>query len=564
MSLNVFQNEELETHTNSYTNINQPLKTFYPFERFRPGSEETLEKIEEAFSSGKRFVILHAPTGAGKSAFSVSVARKYKAPILTPTKFLQEQYAATPQFDKEYAIKGKGNYVCGLPSQQSLTVDNAICVSNKVAHAARDIVPFQFKETLEGCAKDLKDKCVAEGICEYYGNLKKIGTVPGAIANYDLILRIKKFPEQKWGVEMGDTIVFDEAHQLISKVKEIFGFKFSNIAGSRLIGEEGKRKKDETPVDWLERVLEITQSLFAKETDSKLSAKYDSFIKRAGAVLALEISDERQFHIEDQKEEIEIKPLDIRFLKGKIFYPFKRVLLMSATFPSNFKELFGIKPDECEEIFIPSFFPKENRKVFFPKNICALNKDSVLTAKSENIQLLEKILKYHEHEKGIIHTGNYKFMLQLKKIFKKNPRFIWVDQDADKDEAYAKHVKSNNPTVLVSPAMMEGVDLKDDLARFGVVLKMPYPALDSYTKKMINIFPTWYDTLLATNIAQAYGRQVRTEKDTANFYIIDGQFDRAFNKNRSCYPAYFVEALKTGTVQQLYKFLDRGKTSGDK
>ena len=535
----------------------RPLKDFYPFEKFRPGSEEALQKIDAAFDSGKRFVILHSPTGSGKSGFAVAVARKYNSPILTPTKFLQEQYATTPQFDKEYAIKGKSNYVCGLPHQDSLTVDNAICVSNKVAHAARDIVPFPFKETMDGCAKDLKDKCVGEGICEYYGNLRKLGTVPGAIANYDLILRIKKFPDHKWGVEMGETIVFDEAHQLIGKARDVFGFKFSNIAGTRLVGEEGKRKKGETPVEWLERVLEYTTALFSKETDSKLSSKYDSFIKRAGATLALDLDDERQFHIEDQGHEIEIKPLDMRFLKGKIFYPFKRILLMSATFPANFKEIFGIKPEECEEISIPSFFPKENRKIFFAKNVASLNKDSVLTAKSENIQLLDAILAKHSDEKGIIHTGNYKFMGQLKKIYKKNPRFIWVDQDDDKDERYAQHVKSTKPTVLVSPAMMEGVDLKDDLARFGVILKVPYPALDVYTKKMINIYSSWYDTLVATNMAQAYGRQVRTETDVASFYIIDGQFDRAYNKSKSCYPPYFTEALKTGTVEQLLGVLKK-------
>jgi Rad3-related DNA helicase len=58
-------------------------------------------------------------------------------------------------------------------------------------------------------------------------------------------------------------------------------------------------------------------------------------------------------------------------------------------------------------------------------------------------------------------------------------------------------------------------------------------------------------------MAQAYGRQVRTETDVASFYIIDGQFDRAYHKSKSCYPPYFTEALKMGTVEQLLGFLKK-------
>jgi len=255
------------------------LMDFYPFPSTRPGTEEALENIESAFSAGHRFVLVDAPTGSGKSPIAVAFARKYESVILTPTKLLQEQYASTDVFDKEYVVKGKSNYNCGMKNFEHTSVDQAICVSDKVVHESRSLVQFDdLPKEQKGCASALKDKCVEANICPYYTKVRSIGKVPGAIANYDLIYRLKKYPGQKWGIDMGETLVLDEAHQLVDKVREIFGFKFSNIAGKRLIGDQGRRKKGETPIEWLERVLDITVARFHMEKDPKQSAKFDNFI----------------------------------------------------------------------------------------------------------------------------------------------------------------------------------------------------------------------------------------------------------------------------------------------
>lgn len=555
-----------------------PLMETYPFEKPRPGTEEALKAIDKAFGKdNKRFVLVDAPTGAGKSGLAIAFARRENSVILTPTKFLQEQYSSTKQFDKEYTIKGKANYNCGMKGLEHMSVDQAICVSDKCTHESRNLINFgdipniaeeEGQETTQvsdlpkeqkGCASALKDRCVQAGLCEYYTKVRSIGKVPGAIANYDLIFRLKKYPGQKWGMDIGETLVLDEAHQLVDKVREIFGFKFSNISGKRLIGDQGKRKKGETPIEWLERVLDIVVARFHMEKDPKKSSKYDNFIKRAGAILKQELEDERKFFIEDKKTEFEIKPLDMRFLKGKIFFPFKKVLLLSATFPENFREIFGIKEEESEVVRIPSQFSKQKRPVFFAKDLPSLNRESVLKPDLEAIKLLDLILEKHKNDKGIIHTGNYKFMKQLQKIYQgKNKRFIWVTQDSDKEVMFRKHVDATKPTILVSPAMMEGVDLKDDLARFGVILKVPYPMLDPYTKMMMKIFPSWYDNLTATNICQSYGRQVRSAEDWANFYILDGAFWMCISRAKRCYSKYFLESLKVGSLKKLKELLQKG------
>lgn len=538
------------------------MLTHYPFETMRPGAKEALEKAEAAFASGKRFVQINAPTGSGKSGFAVAAGRKYKACILTPTKILQEQYASTPQFNMEYTIKGKSNYKCGIPGLSHMTVDQAVCISDMVADNSRTLIPFSYGSGKTKAAKQLKVLCAEQHICPYYSKVYNIGKVPGAILNYDLFFKIKKYPGQTWGTDMGETIVLDEAHQLVDKIRENFGFKFSDLAAKRLLGDDsGKRITGENPIEWLQRIVSNVQTRVLLEKDPKKASKYDSFVKRVSSILEQELSDEKKFFIDDQKAEIEIKPLDLRYLYKKVFYPFTRIMLLSATFPANFKEIIGIKPEECEVIDIPSSFPKEKRPVMFCKDLPKFNKDTVLSKNDINIKLLDQILETHKAQKGIIHTGNYKFMEQLKTLYKGNKRFLWVGQDKDKNEMMDKHLASKEASVLVSPSMMEGVDLKDDAARFGVVLKVPYPMLDDYTKRMMNLFPSWYDVLVATNICQSYGRQVRTEKDWARFYIIDGAFSLCMSRAKNCYPSYFTEALKTGTVDGLIQLLKKEEAS---
>jgi ATP-dependent DNA helicase DinG len=529
------------------------LKQHYPFETFRNGAEEALEKAEAAFANGKKFVKIDAPTGSGKSAYAIACGRKYNACVLTPTKILQEQYCNTKEFAKEFVVKGKSNYRCGIPGLSHYSVAESICVSDKIADESRAMVPFGFSKggNLKP-ARALKMACAQQNICPYYTKIYNIGKVPGAVLNYDLFFSLKKYPGQQWGTDMGDTIVFDEAHQLLDKVREHFGYKFSNIAARRLLSDNsGKRLRNEPAIEWLRRVHGLAVVRMAVEQDSKRASQYDSFIKKVGMLLEQELEDERKFFVEDNEIEFEIKPLDIRYLNKKIFYPFKRVLFLSATFPANFLEIFGIDKNDCEDISVSSSFPKENRPILFCKDLPKFNKDTVLQKSTINIKLLDTILAAHQHEKGIIHTGNYKFMKQLQDIYKGDPRFLWVSQDKDKNEMMDKHLSSERPTILVSPAMMEGVDLKDDAARFGVVLKVPYPMLDDYTKRMMGIFPNWYDVLVATNICQSYGRQVRTETDWARFYIIDGAFNICLSKSKDCYSRYFTEALKIGTVNDL-------------
>lgn len=106
-------------------------------------------------------------------------------------------------------------------------------------------------------------------------------------------------------------------------------------------------------------------------------------------------------------------------------------------------------------------------------------------------------------------------------------------------------LEAKEPKVLITPSMTEGVDLKDDLARFVVIVKLPFMFLgDKQIKKRMELDSEWYRWKTALTLVQAAGRGVRHEKDFCTIYIMDSQFNYFLKQNRKFFPQYFVDAIK--------------------
>jgi Rad3-related DNA helicase len=115
-----------------------------------------------------------------------------------------------------------------------------------------------------------------------------------------------------------------------------------------------------------------------------------------------------------------------------------------------------------------------------------------------------------------------------------------LHDSTNRDEVLKVHINSVEPTVLLSPSMMEGVDLKDDLSRFQIMCKVPFPYLgDLVVKKRMEKNEKWYPYMTAKSIIQSLGRSIRNETDHAISYILDSDWDRFFSKNRNLFPNEF-------------------------
>jgi Rad3-related DNA helicase len=101
----------------------------------------------------------------------------------------------------------------------------------------------------------------------------------------------------------------------------------------------------------------------------------------------------------------------------------------------------------------------------------------------------------------------------------------------------------NNPTVLFSPSMTEGLDLKGDLSRFQIIVKVPFPPLNAYVKARMQRDPAWYQWLTALKLVQATGRSVRNATDKAHTWILDAGFRTFLRRAKDTLPRWWTDSI---------------------
>jgi Rad3-related DNA helicase len=121
-----------------------------------------------------------------------------------------------------------------------------------------------------------------------------------------------------------------------------------------------------------------------------------------------------------------------------------------------------------------------------------------------------------------------------------SPRLLMHDS-TNRDQMLKFHLESKDATVLLSPSMMEGVDLFDDNSRFQIICKVPFPYLgDLVVKKRMEKNRFWYPYMTSKSVIQSLGRSIRNESDHAESYILDGDWDRFYKMNRNMFPPDFI------------------------
>jgi Rad3-related DNA helicase len=217
--------------------------------------------------------------------------------------------------------------------------------------------------------------------------------------------------------------------------------------------------------------------------------------------------------------------------------------MMSATIidRDTFCRSIGIPQDQVEFLSIDSPFPVENRPIlYFPAGSMA--KEQIDLTLPKMAEMIKALLDEHKNEKGIIHCHSYKIADYMKKNVK-NSRLLFHDSQ-NREEVVKKHFESSKSTVLVSPSLSEGIDLKDDLSRWQVICKIPFPYLgDKIVRKRMHRDKDWYSYQTAKSIVQSIGRSVRSETDHAATYILDENWSRFFTQHQNFFPGSFKAAL---------------------
>jgi ATP-dependent DNA helicase DinG len=269
------------------------------------------------------------------------------------------------------------------------------------------------------------------------------------------------------------------------------------------------------------------------------------------------LSNPRNWIVSDIKKEnyevvkIELKPLDISPYCRPVFEKCSKVLIMSATIlnPKAFCRSVGLIHDnEVKFIQVKSDFPIENRPIY-PLNIAYLNFNNLQLSevKSNITKTIDNIMTIHRKDKGIIHTTSYEQLNFIKENIRQDNarRLLVTDPEIQRDEVIQEHINSVKPTVLISPSLHTGLDLKGELSRFQIITKVPYPNKgDRWINAKRHLDEDWYYWQTALKLAQAYGRSIRSKEDWAKTYILDSAFGYFLNKNRNVLPKWFIQAIR--------------------
>jgi ATP-dependent DNA helicase DinG len=521
-----------------------------------------LDRIEKAFKSNKKFVICCAPTGSGKSFIARTLANLSNEPsdefrrlitsyeaykkdfeggytyayectqepafgtfALTITKTLQDQYQGL--FNDTSVLKGKTNYRCDIDDNFDT-----------------EIAPCTF-------APRIKDQCWGENRCPYYNARNDALTSTFTTLNYKMFLALPDHLKRK------QFIVCDEASELEDEIVRQFSAEiiyekldFYNIPYKTLVTDNQQRA-----LNWLTELASdinnevemlaakaINKNKHVTLTQSE-QIKYNYLKNLHRSIVSLiSLWDKGEYVIEVDSKKVLITPLRADFLADSIFNFADKIVLLSATIidHKNFAKSLGIKDYEYVEVE-SGFDPKKS-----PIYICSkykLNHGNLMHQLPGVCSYIEQILDQHKNEKGIIHTHTFEITEFIKnRIY--NERFLIRDTNRSNEDILKIHTESTEPTVLVSPSMVYGIDLKDDLARFQVIVKLPFLSLGSKrVKQLFELDKNWYENKMLNSVVQAAGRATRNQEDYSTTYILDGNFVGVVMRAKNKLPKHFIERI---------------------
>lgn len=549
------------------------IEKHFPFQQFRDGQLEAIEAILKAFENGKKFVILEGPTGSGKSAIGMTIARHYNtAYYLTVQKILQDQLIKDFGINGDMkALKGRNSYKCNYwETYMTKYNDNPVKMKIMERLATDPLIGNTMSNPYLACDKGVckvKDKTSACGLCFPSGfNQYKQSTCPywkayGEAVEADIcLMNFQSFLFQTNVSDLfgtRDLMIIDEAHNTESQLMDFISLSLTD------------RKLDKWNIKF---PLYDTADQYAEYFDSiELHEKIADIVRAAQFANNSREEEEwkkillsyKHFQIGIQSgdwvpkwedkggyRKVTLKPIYVdKQAENYLFNHADRVLLMSATIlqPKVMYDALGIDPKTAYAYRMKNRFDASNRPIYFQPSgsMSWKNKDETIPTLLKDI---EKISTTHQEHKGIIHTHNFsiaKYVMENSKQKLRKRLFFQMDYET-KDEMLEAHKNSENG-IIIAPAMHEGLDLKGELSRFQIICKVPYPSFvdNEQLKLRMQLNQEYYNWLTALKLVQSYGRSIRSKNDWANTYILDKDFYSFRIRCQKLLPGWFKEAIQT-------------------
>ncbi|MEM4781863.1 MAG: ATP-dependent DNA helicase [Halalkalicoccus sp.] len=542
------------------------IESEFPAPSYRGNQREALADIREAFEAGNDVVLVRAPTGSGKSLLARAIcgaARTVEeaapkqatgAYYTTPQVSQLDDVASEPLLSDLQVIRGKGNYTCILPTEETTPVNRAPCV------------------------RERGYDCAVKHRCPYFSDRAIASN--RAIAAMTLAYFMQTAGSEVFRTR--DVCVIDEAHGLAEWAE-----MYATIdLGPRTVPMWEDLSVPEDPsVSRAARYAESLSQTCARRKDDLLTREELTPEEAAERDRLQELIGELDWFVKDFRDpdspttwtvdqgaegSLSIKPMNPeRYLTHTVWDRANRFALLSATILN--KEAFcrgvGLDPSRVALVDVGHTFPVENRPLYdvTQGKMTYDHRDETLP---KIARVLVRIMAEHEDEKGIVHAHSYAIQDRLASSlvdFGVGDRVRTHDR-ADRDAALEAWKDSEGSDVFLSVKMEEALDLSGDLARWQVICKAPY--LNTRDSRVAHRLErgqwAWYHRAALRTVIQACGRVVRSPEDYGATYLADSSLLDLFERARSDMPPWFeaqVDRMRSPELPPFEESAGRGDGS---
>ena len=480
---------------------------------------------------------------------------------------------------------------------QSMTADGAPCTEDDPRYYVGE------GKGTAGKKKQYVSICPIRNECSYYKDRDKAMVSQNAVSTFDYFMygiysALKRSEtngdelqydgdEEATTWQIRDILTIDEAHSLPNKLVDFFtitvsertlpGFprdlllkKIEEIKRNLKSGENFSVKvSNEFGVMLTEYMnlqdheMAYLKDLAENSSDDAIEVEYqgnqipleDAIRKHKKFLYKLKfvrssVDSKVEFVYHSDDTGIYLKPYSAKAYMETLWGMFDHILLSSATFfdVETYLADLGLEKYSWKLIDVPSSFDSVNGPIMTASNLY-LNRKNFDVTTPQVIKKVDEIIEQHPNERGLVHCFSGTYRSAIMKESQQKERLITHDS-FNRTEILKNFTSTTEGNkVLVSVNMGEGVDLKDDLARFQIIVKAPFlPIGDPWIALHKERSERWYKAQTIIELMQMAGRVVRSKEDYGVTYIIDRNAWNLLEQNRNLLPSWFVQRMDAGEI----------------
>jgi ATP-dependent DNA helicase DinG len=418
----------------------------------------------------------------------------------------------------------------------NLTGHSSYSCTSKLYDESGDLSSIECSEGRENCDywRDVETGLNRTHVCSNYANWISIARAGDSD-------RFGKF----------DLIILDEAHNLESLLCDQLAIKFSRRTVWELI-VQNMPQVDQSLEVWIDWACNVLYPADRALEDSRRADKINSResqltkrIKRLQQNLETISSITDEWVIEPTSTGVQLTPVcAANYAEQYLFRGIEKVILSSATLTTQDLKYLGLLLSQYELIDIESGFDANRRPFYYwPTQPIDYSTMSIEGCIRQVMNRYDRIIDMRGDRKGITHSISYRFA-DLIASSSRHP--IITHQSKNSQQVIGRFMASEEPGMLASPIIHEGLDFIGKKAEYQFIWKVP--TLDSRhpliaARKKRDKKYVLYRT--GKTILQMYGRLPRSMNDLfKECFMLDKHWGN-WMKDAIPWPRYFKAAWRT-------------------